>query len=263
MNTDPAYPLIERYLDGLSTDKEAAALAEAVEADPDVLVALCEAAGIEASLRHQLATPEQQLSRKPRILPLWHWRRTGKWMAASVAAAALAVSAAIIFWPGHGGGGKLLAGRVSGMTVKRLPGGAVRAAPAWATMIQEDAGPMEEVEFPVPVEWLMAMQLARQNQMFAMSGMFSNGLAATFEIPVEGAAGRMFSFSEKFGDVGMEERAMTDDYLVWYRRACGVTFLPGASAHWLPERSIVAVNTSGNIQRIARIQQNPVVMGAK
>jgi azurin len=265
MNADPEFPLIDRYLDGTANEQESAALVRAVEADPDVLAALCQTADIEAGLRLHLATPEQRRATIPRLVPLWHWRRAGKWMAATAAAAALIVSAAVVLQPelpvGTGRGSMELA---SGMTVKRLKNGASgRMTPAQAPPSLQNSGPMEVVEFPVHPQWLSEMTHARPASAF-INDSGSWPFAGRFEIPVEGAAGQLVHLTAKFSNVTPEDRTRSDDYLVWYLRACGVTFPPGASAQWLQGKdSFVAVNTSNNVERITGIQQDPARMGAK
>ena len=64
MNTASDYPLIDRYLDGLTTQDEAAAVVEAVESDPDALAWLRQAAEMEAGIQFHLAGSSQH---RPRL----------------------------------------------------------------------------------------------------------------------------------------------------------------------------------------------------
>jgi len=237
MNAPSEYPIIDRYLDGLTTPDEATAVVEAVEADADALDWLRQSAEIEAALQFHFAGSTQQRRTPLRIVPFWHWRRVGKWCAAGAAAAALLVIAGTVLWPRSGTGGRKMALPELGMTVKHLAPGERKGVPLQQPVLAGDGSPMEEVEFRPGEKWLHELRNVQLDDGF---------------------------------DKEREEKGnpvTADEYLVRYLKAAGVTFPEGASAHWLPDAgtakglaqsAFVAINTEWNLARIEEISRDPI-----
>lgn len=251
MNTASDYPLIDRYLDGLTTQDEAAAVVEAVESDPDALAWLRQAAEMEAGIQFHLAGSSQHRPAPLRIIPFWHWHRAGKWCATAAAVAALVVCAAVFLWPQNstGLGGHQLS---SGMTVQRFAPGKRSGTPLQAPELPAH-GAIEEVEFRPGPKWL---QLLRTTRISEHTDKFSGISRAEALLR-----------SNRNSGPGPEPKALpiTDDqYLERYLRAAGVTFPEGAGASWVQhEPAFVVINTPENIAWITAMGEDPESRGPR